>query len=182
MKIVAVLSIAFLFFVSTTNGQVFDMFDTTEDVVDTPRATRVKKDYEYNPRYNRRLRSPNFHVFDNAFNTFDEEDDGWQCDTPLPTSLTRKVFAYESILAKPFCGRPVYMDKNDKLLKEGPKICPYSASSCEGHEVLKRLKILRQNVKGSIYYNCYANVCFRFPDGRRLRRMLRRRLQTPAYH
>ena len=76
----------------------------------------------YNPRYNRRLRSPNFHVFDNAFNTFDEEDDGWQCDTPLPTSLTRKVFAHESILAKPFCGRPVYMDKNDKLLKEGPKI------------------------------------------------------------
>ena len=136
----------------------------------------------YNPRYNRRLRSPNFHVFDNAFNTFDEEDDGWQCDTPLPTSLTRKVFAHESILAKPFCGRPVYMDNNDKLLKEGPKNCPYSASSCKGHEVMKRLKVLRQNVKGSIYYNCYANVCFRFPDGRRLRRMLRRRLQTPAYH
>ena len=68
------------------------------------------------------------------------------------------------------------MDKNDKLLKEGPKICPYSASSCKGHEVMKRLKVLRQNVKGSIYYNCYANVCFRFPNGRRLRRMLREKI------
>ena len=162
----------------------------------------------YNPRYNRRLRSPHinfndkykrsskpkkkmspdyfnddyFDVFDNSFNTFDEEDDGWKCDTPLPTSLTRKVFAHESILAKPFCGRPVYMDKNDNLLKEGPKTCPYSASSCKGNEVLKRFKILRQNVKGSIYYNCYANVCLRFPNGRRLRRIIRRRLtkQTPA--
>ena len=47
MKIVAVLSIAFLFFVSTTNGQVFDMFDTTEDVVDDT-TPRVKKDYEGN--------------------------------------------------------------------------------------------------------------------------------------
>ena len=47
MKIVALLSIVFLFFVSTTNGQVFDMFDTTEDVVDDT-TPRVKKDYEGN--------------------------------------------------------------------------------------------------------------------------------------
>jgi hypothetical protein len=141
----------------------------------------------YNPRYNRRLRSPTFDVFDNSFNTFDEEDDGWQCDTPLPTSLTREVFAHESILAKPFCGRPVYMDKNDNLLKEGPKICPYSKTSCEGepygrHILSKSMLILRQNVKGSIYYNCYAKLCLRFPNGRRLRRIIRRRLtkQTPA--
>jgi hypothetical protein len=158
----------------------------------------------YNPRYNRRLRSPHtkptklaspdysnddtFDAFDNPSNsfTFDEED-GWQCDTPLPTSLTRKVFAYESILAKPFCGRRVYMDKNDNLLKEGPKTCPYSQTSCEGnkygrHILTKPMLILRQNVKGSIYYNCYARLCFRFPNGRRLRRILRRRLikLTPA--
>ena len=55
-----------------------------------------------------------------------EDDRNFKCNTPLPTSLSRNMFAHESVKERPFCGRMVFMDRTDNLLKEGPADCPYT--------------------------------------------------------
>ena len=60
------------------------------------------------------------------------------------------------------------MDKTDNLLKEGPADCPYSATVCT-RGVIQRMQVGRQNVKGSIYYNCFAKICVPSFTERRLR-------------
>jgi len=89
-----------------------------------------------------------------------EDDINFKCDTPLPTSVSGKMFAYEAVKARPFCGRLIYIDKTDGLLKEGPRTCPYSQTSCsKPGEVLRKLQVRAENVKGSIYFNCFTKVC-----------------------
>ena len=106
-----------------------------------------------------------------------EEDNNFKCNTPLPTSLTRDMFAYESIKERPFCGRLVFMDKTDQLLKEGPRNCPSQQTSCKRGDKLVNLKVGRMNIKGSIYYNCFTNTCLPewWSEPQRRRRRLRRR-------
>ena len=116
--------------------------------------------------------------FGNAWMDIDkdvEDDRDFKCDTPLPTRLSGKMFAYEAIKERPFCGRMVYMDKTDQLLKEGPKTCHYSQSSCsKPGDVLRKYQVRAQNVKGSIYFNCFITDClpswYFQPTRRRLRK------------
>ena len=119
-------------------------------------------------------------TFDMAFDEMEdaaEEDNNFKCNTPLPTSLTRDMFAYESIKERPFCGRLVFMDKTDQLLKEGPRNCPSQQTSCKRGDKLVNLKVGRMNIKGSIYYNCFTNTCLPewWSEPQRRRRRLRRR-------
>ena len=104
-----------------------------------------------------------YHDIDEA-----EDDRNFKCDTPLPTTLSRNMFAHESIKERPFCGRMVFMDKTDNLLKEGPADCPYYETVCK-RGVIKRMQVGRENVKGSIYYNCFAKICMPSFTQRRLR-------------
>lgn len=97
-----------------------------------------------------------------------EDDRNFKCDTPLPTSLSRNMFAHESVKERPFCGRMVYMDKTDNLLKEGPADCPYRDTVCN-RGVIKRLQVRAENVKGSIYFNCFTKRCLPSFIQRRLR-------------
>eukprot|EP00943_MAST-04B_sp_MAST-4B-sp1_P004902 g4902.t1 len=115
-------------------------------------------------------------TFDMAFDEIEdaaEEDNNFRCNTPLPTSLTRDMFAHESVKERPFCGRIVFMDKTDQMLKEAPKYCPYQDTSCPGSRLIRE-QVRGMNVKGSIYYNCFTMSCL--PKFfRRSRRRLRRR-------
>ena len=45
------------------------------------------------------------------YHDVDEVEDhrNFKCDTPLPTSLSRNMFAHESVKERPFCGRMVFM-------------------------------------------------------------------------
>ena len=115
-------------------------------------------------------------AFDEAEDAAMEENINFKCDTPLPTSLTRNMFAHEAVKGRPFCGRMVFMDKTDNLLKEGPTKCPYSKTSCTPGHVLRSMQVRAQNVKGSIYFNCFITDCvaswYKLPGStrRRLRR------------
>ena len=110
-------------------------------------------------------------TFDEDFDTMDvPQGNNFPCDTPLPTPLSREMFAHESVKGKPFCGRTVFMDKTDNLLKEGPQNCPYSQTSCKNNGELRGMVAARENVKGSIYYNCFTKICLPNFSGRRLRR------------